>query len=690
MKKLIILCVLLFTFGSTYFVEGQTVSTLSLLNEMVDLELLSEMPEPYFSTIQYSSYDRRSEYPHRPGWFMNADGFGGEPIPGFLKVLKKPDSEGVGEYLICDEQGPGAIVRLWTARIEGEITLWLDGKEEPIYKGPAQKFFQHTYEAFLDEDVKDLWNGTLAQNTAGYYPIPYEKGCRMEWKGKLNTLHFYHVQVRQYQSGTKVKTFSKKDISKNLSRINEIAEIMEKPSLKLDDELSDAQYHSVWLKPGESKTLMKSQGAGAIKRLAVFVIAKDIDLALRQTVMDIRFDGSPWGQVQSPVGDFFGAAPGINPYESLPFSVLDDGRMVCRYFMPFRDSVEILLNNMGDQEVTITSKIVEAPYKWKEGESLHFRARWRIDHGLLADPAVVKDIPYLMIKGKGRMVGAAAFIMNPTFVPSSYGNWWGEGDEKIFIDDNLSPAFIGTGSEDYFNYAWSSADLFAHAYCGQPRNDGPANRGFVTNYRWHILDNIAFEKGFDFYMELYSHRVVKNFSYGRMIYVYAVPECHDDHLIVTKADVRALEMPADWWPEADGWAVNASFYQVEDLLSKPYEIEEVKDYRWSDGEMLKWTPKSKDDELVLWVPITDDGKYMLAFTVACAPGYGKVSFELNGELLKLNGADEHDLSTAYQPIAHNLKSGNIDLKAGMQVIRIKPVGDKLSPVGLDFIWVKKQ
>jgi tetratricopeptide (TPR) repeat protein len=97
-----------------------------------------------------------------------------------------------------------------------------------------------------------------------------------------------------------------------------------------------------------------------------------------------------------------------------------------------------------------------------------------------------------------------------------------------------------------------------------------------------------------------------------------------------------------------------------------------------------------DDELILWDPITTEGEYLLAFTVARTPGYGKIKFELNGEVLKLNGAEEHDLSTSYQAIAHNLKSGNVKLKPGMQVITIKPADDKLKPLGLDFIWVKKQ
>ena len=118
--------------GATFSGVSQTVSTLSLLNEMVDLEQLSSFPEPGYSTIQFSSYDRHSEFPHYPGWFKNSDGFGGESIPGFMEVLEVPGNDGIGKYLICDEKGPGAIVRLWTAWIEGEITLWLDGNKDPV------------------------------------------------------------------------------------------------------------------------------------------------------------------------------------------------------------------------------------------------------------------------------------------------------------------------------------------------------------------------------------------------------------------------------------------------------------------------------------------------------------------------------------------------------------------------------
>lgn len=685
----LVLFVLLCVLYSGQKAESQTITTGKLLSEMIDLKHLAEMPEAGFKTIQYSSYDQRSKFPDYEGWFSNSDGFGGEPIPGFEKVLKQPGSDKIGEYLMCDVKGSGAIVRLWTARIEGDITMWIDGKKNPVYQGPAQKFFHHTYEAIAGEEIRDNLKETFAQNTAGYYPIPYAESLRIEWKGDITRLHFYHIQLRLYDKTVKVESFSKADISKYSDVIDHVASVLAEPSELLDDLLPGAPYYSVHLKPGEKIELNKFEGPGAISRLASLVTAVDKESALKQTIIQIKFDGAPWGQVQSPIGDFFGASPGINPYESLPFTVFHDGRMVCRYYMPFKKSAVIVLENKGEQEVTITMKAVVEDYNWKEGSSMHFRARWRADHELLADPSSVFDIPYLLYRGKGRMVGAAAFIMNPTLVPSSYGNWWGEGDEKIFIDNKLKAAFIGTGSEDYFNYAWSSSDIFTLPYSGQPRNDGPANRGFVTNYRWHILDNILFEKGFDFYMELYSHRVVDHFSYARMIYLYGLAEGHDDHIPISKEDVRSLKMPEKWWPEADGWAVNSIFYQIEDIIGNHASITFDKSYLWSSDNLAVWKPKQLDDKLELWIPITEKGKYMIALTVAKRPGSGTIEAYLDGALIKLNGKDQHDLKKPFRTVSRNLKSGSLELSEGMHVLSIKAVGEAAKPVGLDFIWVKK-
>ena len=61
----------------------KTVTTGTLFEEMIDLVNLTYFPTPSYRTVQYSSFDRRSNLPAGPDWFANSDGFGKEPIPNF-------------------------------------------------------------------------------------------------------------------------------------------------------------------------------------------------------------------------------------------------------------------------------------------------------------------------------------------------------------------------------------------------------------------------------------------------------------------------------------------------------------------------------------------------------------------------------------------------------------------------------
>jgi len=126
--------------------SGATPITLGhLVDEMADLERLARWPAPAYRTVQFSSYDRRSTTAEAPQWFSNADGFGREPIPGFLKVLRPPQDGQAGLYLVAEASGPGAIVRGWSAGMGGVLRVYLDppddtaeaGKEMPVWEGDA-------------------------------------------------------------------------------------------------------------------------------------------------------------------------------------------------------------------------------------------------------------------------------------------------------------------------------------------------------------------------------------------------------------------------------------------------------------------------------------------------------------------------------------------------------------------------
>jgi len=670
------------------------ITTGSLIDEMVDMHRLTRFPVPAYKTVQFSSYDRRSSVPGGTDWFANSDGFGKEPIPNFEAVITPPDGDAPGEYLMCDVAGPGAIVRLWTARIAGTIRVYLDDADAPLYDGPAEEFLLHPYNEFLPGTnlTPEVLAGTFYQRNASYAPIPFATRCRMVWIGNHAETHFYEIQMRLYDEGAAVVTFSPDDVEANAERIRRVASILAHVNREWPyRSTNDAVPIDVKVAPHAVEEGLKIETPGALEKLVLKVDAADIERALRQTILHIECDKFPWGQVQCPLGDFFGAGPGINPYTSVPFTVAPDGTMTCRYVMPFEESLRIVFDNRGDQEVAISGSALPVDYTWDDDRSMHFRARWRIDHGLVASsrPRMgVQDLPFLVARGRGVYVGTAVMLLNPNPVPTSWGNWWGEGDEKIFVDDDVRPSIFGTGSEDYFNYAWSANDLFAFPYCGQPRNDGPANRGFVVNHRWHILDPIPFSRNLAFYMELFSHERTEGFSYGRVSYCYGRPGLIDDHVPLTDEHVRIPELPASWEPASRFGAARFVFHACEDLATSRRSTRLKTGGLWQGGQVLVWTPARAGEQLTLSFTLAEDGDYGVLLACMFRPDGGALRATVDGDDVLFNGQESVNLA-----IPHHVQSRVV----GAQFRRLSPGKHALTltalesdrPIGLDFIGFRK-
>ncbi len=694
------------TFSSLFFclvmslfpmlAPAEPITTGSLIDEMADMNHLIEFPDPMYETVQFSSYDHRSTLPGGPDWFANSDGFGGEPVPNFEKVLKKPGEDGVGEYLICDVEGPGALVRVWTAAIEGTIRMYLDSSPNPIFHGAAQDFLSNPYKIIAAENqmkISDL-SGTFQQRNAGYFPIPFEKRCRIVWRGHVKRIHFYQIQIRLYEEEAQVTTFQPGDFETYQDNILKAIEILKDPDKNWQYASSSTTPLAAVVSSKETQEILNLEGPKAIECLTLKVYAGDLDKALRQTILHITFDDYPWGQVQCPIGDFFGAAPGINPFNSVPFTVHPDGTMTCRYIMPFAKSAVIKIDNRGDQQVTVSGNVRVMDYDWNE-QSMHFRARWRVDHDLVASNRAVQDLPYLIANGKGLYAGSAVMLLNPNPIPWPYGSWWGEGDEKIFVDDDVRPSTFGTGSEDYYNYAWSSPEIFVHPYFGQPRNDGPANRGFVTNHRWHILDPLPFQERIAFYMELFSHERTPGVSYARIGYHYGRPGLMDDHVPITDEDVRPLSLPNNWMPEARMGADNSVFYQTENILRGSAEITFDENNIWSGGKAMIWHPQNQEDNLTLALPIEEEGRYKIRFATVQNENVGTFSVQLNGEQLNFeSGESVANLYVPYRTLNRIVSSQDVELRKGEQVLTIRFEGTRPrgggNTLGIDFVWLQKR
>jgi hypothetical protein len=130
--------------------------------------------------------------------------------------------------------------------------------------------------------------------------------------------------------------------------------------------------------------------------------------AWRHVLLDIDFDGER--SVSVPLGDFFGSAPGLNPYENLFFTVAPDGTMTSRLVMPFKTGMRLRLTNTGSIAYSIELKILAGRRPFAEG-SYHLRAQWGT---LTRETWPFFDLNFLDAKGEGKVVGTVYQIANPT------------------------------------------------------------------------------------------------------------------------------------------------------------------------------------------------------------------------------------------------------------------------------------
>ncbi len=262
--------------------------------------------------------------------------------------------------------------------------------------------------------------------------------------------------------------------------------------------------------------------------------ANDPVAALRGIIVKITFDGERC--LEAPLGDVFGSAPGINPYATLPLGMTKDGEMYCHWFMPFKDSAVIELVNHSRESAWLTGELAIKDYRWTES-SMHFHAKWRAQFDVPTRPMI--DWNYLTAKGQGVFAGVAFAIDNPVKA------WWGEGDEKIYVDGETFPSHFGTGTEDYYGYAWCWPVPFMHAYHAQPRCDGPGNYGRTSVNRFHILDRIPFTKDFKFDMELWHWDAKCKVNMAVTAYWYARPGGTDAFKPIRAEDAVVRPMP-EW------------------------------------------------------------------------------------------------------------------------------------------------
>ena len=650
---------------------------IDLIDRLTDMEQLATLPAPGETCQQWSSYDRASKYDEAGGkyvgWFANGDGGG---------IIRKEGDVQV----FAEMEGPGVIWRTWSALAkDGHVKIYIDGAVEPVVDLPFIGYFNRQNEPFTHEALVHM----AAQGQNCYVPIPYQKSCKITGEGDWGA--YYHFTYTTYPKGTVLPRFKLKLSAAESKALDKAGERLAKGGVDPAGKRSGQKTLDgmVNVSAGGSARFanMKASDPHAITGLKFKVDMSqspdDLDV-LRELVLKIYWDGESKPSVCAPLGDFFGTAPGVNRYTSLPLGMTDDG-FYSFWYMPFRSNARFVLRNDGDEERKVEYEITHAPLTRPIETLGRFHAKWHRDAFMPEEPG--RDSPgcvdwtMLKTKGRGRFCGVMLHVWNPR------GGWWGEGDEKFFVDGEKFPSTIGTGSEDYFGYAWCNPTLFENCYHNQTISMN--NKGHVSVNRWHITDNIPFQKSFEAAIEKYYPNS-KPTLYAATSYWYQAAGQADPY------EPAPITQRIGYWSPIKVYRVKGALEGEKlKVLSKTGgnpNLQDMSGYgmQWSGEAHLWWIDAQPGDTLELAVPVEKAGTYRIKTQLTKAIDYGIHQLHLDGKKL----GEPIDLFNNGVVPTGQIDLGVHNLKKGQHILKVEIIGanekaQKKYMFGIDYILLEE-
>lgn len=667
--------------------DRKPVDLASLLDEMVDRDALASYPDPSYVTRQFSSYDRASVRSDTSSWYANWDR---------TQFIRTDSIEGRREFVVFDAEGPGAITRFWVTVADysgkGVLRFYIDGSATPQIEGePLSILSGHKLVgAPLSTSVAEATD-YLQRGHNLYLPIPYAKSCKITYEspsvkepGEFSgECFYYNINYRTYERGTRVVSFSMDELEKNRARIEQVQKQLVESGRP--DSLLQRESLTRTLAPGDSATL-RLTGTRAIRELRCALAAADYNQALRSTVLQMRFDGHT--TVWVPLGDFMGTGNRLTPYKSFYTEVRADSTLSCYWTMPFKKSCEVTVRNLGQEPVGLDLSLYSGDWKWTR-LSMYFGAGWtEYNHlytGALRDMKGTDsqfDINWVELSGRGVYVGDAVTLFN------TVADWWGEGDEKIYVDGESFPSHFGTGTEDYYGYAWCMHNPFDHPFIAEPDGTGSTQCGHVSNVRYRALDAIPFERSLKFDMEVW-HWCSTWINYAPVTYYYLCAGGTSNRGAEAEMAARKIATHKNDlvpnYPDDNG-VVEGEFLDIT-LTGGVEKSQTILPMQWSNNAQSFWLGAKPGDKASLTFSVDRAGEAQLSAVMTVAPDYGCFDLWLNGRLIR-SGLDAYAVALGKQTVdlgKHRLQAGDNTLQV---VQRGKNSRASNTCFGLDCLIVK--
>lgn len=329
---------------------------------------------------------------------------------------------------------------------------------------------------------------------------------------------------------------------------------------------------------------------------------------------------------------------------------------------------------------------------------MYFHAGWRGQYPVSTRP--YSDWNYVTLKGRGVYVGDTLTIMNPV------ARWWGEGDEKIFVDGETFPSIFGTGTEDYYAYSWGgrSTDFYEHPFHAQPfshqynklnRKTGNEKdtQGFSTETRTRALDTMPFATSLQLDMEVWSWTDC-DMGYGVGTYWYGDAGTTSNHQpdpvgalnVPPLPDMSAAELAVKTTPTGtskvadikgadDKGSVECEQMEVvsksESVVLKPQNLRKLKlKGSWNLDTHVLFKGGEVGDVVELRIPASSPSAEKLVLHATRSYDFGIVRLSVNGKPV----AESVDLYAAKPAPSEAIELGTCNSVNSVYVLRVELVG----------------
>ena len=387
------------------------------------------------------------------------------------------------------------------------------------------------------------------------------------------------------------------------------------------------------IEPGKAYTLMEAEGPGKVTHLwFTYSALPGHETALRDLVLRMYWEGSQVPCVEVPFGDFFAQGHARHaPFSSAPVVVGDNERALnCYWPMPFKRHARVTLENRGERTVRMVYYHIEyelGPIDKDEG-LFHAAFVRSVRQPQEMEGNLSGEGNWVMLEttGQGQYVGTALFVDAPRGA-----GWWGEGDEMIWVDGELSVR--GTGTEDYFNNAWGFGREYSFPYYGATQMlRFPDGASQTTVYRWHVPDPIRFRKSLRVTLETGFEG--KPIEYAAVCYWYQRrPVTQREPLPDANTLHPAVHEEAKALPEQRTLHASELETELRARAVAHHVVGRAKADGFRSGAYLAAVSRGKPVELRL--PVPHDGRYQVGTKLVDELIDGAVTVHVGGRTVKI-------------------------------------------------------